>query len=76
MDEIICKELKEEARSLAMMVVAFGVLSIPIIIMMRIANIISAQQAGGMLAGALFAAAFAAMFVIMIHAATSDCRRE
>jgi len=76
MDEIVCKELKEEARSLDMMVVAFGVFSIPFIMLMRMLNIISAQQAGGMLAGALFAAAFAAMFVIMIHAATSDCRRE
>jgi len=69
----MCEKLKEEARSLDLMLVVL-VFSIPIIMLLRILNVLTAQEAGNMLVGALFAVAFVAMPVMLIHAAM-DCEK-
>ncbi|MFP3169293.1 MAG: hypothetical protein RXR01_09295 [Thermoproteus sp.] len=74
MDKVMCEKLKEEARSLDMMLIVLLLFSIPFTALMYKLHVITAQQAGGMLAGALFAVAFVAMPVIMIHAFAGDCR--
>jgi len=75
-DKIMCEKLKEEVRSLDLMFAAFAVFSIPFIMLMRIVNIFTDQLAGNMLIGTLFAVAFFAMPVMMIHAATANCNKE
>jgi len=74
--EPMCEKLKGEARSLDLMLAALVVFSIPFIMLMRMLNIFTDQLAGNMLIGTLFAVAFFAMPVMMIHVATANCDKE
>jgi hypothetical protein len=74
-DKIMCERLKEEAHSLDMMLIAFAVFSMPIIMLLRLVNFITAQVAGNMFIGVLFAVTFMAMPVMMIHV-MADCNKE
>jgi hypothetical protein len=71
----MCRKLKEEARSLDMMLGIIIAFPIPITMLMYRLHVITAQQAGNMILGALFASVFFAMPVMLIHI-LSDCDKE
>jgi len=74
--ELAARSALAEARSLDLMLAALVVFSIPFIMLMRMLNIFTDQLAGNMLIGTLFAVAFFAMPVMMIHVATANCDKE